>query len=263
MDNKIGFIGAGKMVAHIVNGLLKQQEMRERIVVIGRNKEKLEQFNIGKNVEISTDFESLMSCRIIVVGVSTHAAIPIFEKLGEIIEDNKAIFLSIAGGVTIDDIELMLPGKKVVRCMPNITVSSNEGVMVMSSNDQIAAVEQHFMDNIFGNMGVVEWVDETLMKYVPSLTGSSPAYAFLMIEAMGDKAVSVGFNRKQAYRLAAQAMVGAGKLLLESDEHPGVLKDQITTSGGSTIQGVMKLEQEGFRDSIMQAMQTVNDANKK
>ncbi|WP_411843190.1 pyrroline-5-carboxylate reductase [Salinicoccus sp. HZC-1] len=263
MDYKIGFIGSGKMVTHIVNGFLDQPGMKERIVVVGRDREKLERFNIGKEVEISTDFKRLTPCSIIVVGVSAQAAIPMFRKLNEIKTDMDTIFMSIAAGVSIEDIASVLPDKKVVRCMPNIAVSSSEGVMVMAANNRIGLEEQHSISDAFGGMGTVEWIDEDLMKYVPALTGSSPAYAFLMIEAMADKAVSVGFSRKQAYRLAAQALVGAGKLVLDADTHPGVLKDQITTSGGSTIQGVMKLEQEGFRGSVMQAMQAVNDANEK
>lgn len=263
MDYKIGFIGAGKMVAHIVNGLLNQPGMKERIVVVGRSMDKLEQFNIGKDIEISTDFERLLSCNVIVGGVSTQATVRVFRKLNETMKNKETIFMSIAAGVSLNDIESVFPERKVVRCMPNIAVSSNAGVMVMSANSQTDLGDQRYIDDIFESMGVVEWVDEDLMKYVPALTGSSPSYAFLMIEAMADKAVSVGFDRKQAYRLAAQALAGAGKMLLDTGEHPAVLKDQITTSGGSTIQGVMKLEQEGFRNSVMQAMQSVNDANEK
>lgn len=263
MDYKIGFIGAGKMVTHIVNGLLNQPGMRERIVVVGRSMDKLKQFNLGKNVEVSTDYESLVHCKVIVGGVSTSSTVQVFKKLGGTVKNKETIFMSIAAGVSINDIELVLSDRKVVRCMPNIAVSSNAGIMVMTANSSVGTADRRYIGDIFENMSVVEWVDENLMKYAPALTGSSPTYAFIMIEAMADKAVSVGFSRKQAYRLAAQALVGAGKMLLDTDEHPGVLKDQITTSGGSTIQGVMKLEQEGFRDSVMQAMQAVNDANEK
>lgn len=263
MDNKIGFIGAGKMVTHIINGLLNKSCIREKIVIVGRSMDRLEQFKSDKKVEISTDYESLNQCKVIVVGVSTESTMEVFKKLNETMTNKETIFVSIAAGVSTNDIKSVLPERKVIRCMPNIAVSSSSGVMVMSYNSRVDNTDQRYISDIFGSMSVVEWVDESLMKYVPALTGSSPTYAFIMIEAMADKAVSVGFSRKQAYRLAAQSLVGAGKMLLETDEHPGVLKDQATTSGGSTIQGVMKLEQEGFRSSVMQAMQAVNDANEK
>ncbi len=263
MGYKIGFIGAGKMVSHIVDGFLKDAGMQQNIVVTGRNKEKLEHFNSKRKIEISTDYASLRQCRVIVVGVSSPAVLDVLKKLDNVNMDEETIFMSIAAGVSVADMESVLPGKKMVRCMPNIAVSSNEGVMAMSPGSHIGIGEQRYLNDTFSKIGVVEWMDENLMKYVPALTGSSPAYAFLMMEAMADKAVSVGFDRKQSYRLAAQSLAGAGKLLLETGDHPGVLKDQITTAGGSTIQGVMKLEQEGFRDSIMQAMQAVNEANEK
>ncbi|GAB3067891.1 pyrroline-5-carboxylate reductase [Salinicoccus sesuvii] len=262
MEYKLGFIGAGKMVNHIVSGLLKDHEMQEKILVTGRSLDKLEKFRADKQVEVSTDYNKLADCDIIINGVSSNQILSVF---GEIKNHGKkdALYISIAAGVTIEEMETILGDRKIIRSMPNIAVSVQEGVMVMSANKRLIEADRQFTESVFGKIGTVAWVDESLMKYTPSLTGSSPTYGFLMIEAMADQAVSVGFSREQAYKLAAQAVIGAGKLVLETGTHPGVLKDQITTSGGSTIQGVMELENQGFRNSVIKAMKAVNEANKK
>ncbi|CAM2917465.1 pyrroline-5-carboxylate reductase [Salinicoccus roseus] len=262
MSYRIGFIGAGKMVNHIVKGLLKSPEMKDDIIVTGRNQQKLDKFNEGKGIEVSTDYSLLSECDIIVNGVSSDQTLHVFNEVRAYTRED-AIHISIAAGVSIDEMETILPQHKIVRNMPNIAVSVQEGVMVMAANAHISDEDKETLDEIFNRIAAVAWVEEPLMKYAPSLTGSSPTYTFLMIEAMADKAVSAGFPRQQAYMLAAQAVVGAGKLVLETESHPAVLKDQITTSGGSTIQGVMELENNGFRKSVIQAMEAINNANKK
>lgn len=262
MEHRLGFIGAGKMVNHIVSGLLKDPDIQDNILVTGRSLDKLEKFRADKQVEVSTDYSRLDDCDIIINGVSSDQILGVFSEVKNHIKKD-ALLISIAAGVTISEMETVLPDRKIVRSMPNIAVSVQEGVMIMSANMHVTEIDQQSVEDIFGRIGTVAWVEESLMKYTPSLTGSSPTYGFLMIEAMADQAVSVGFPRQQAYMLAAQAIIGAGKLVLETKTHPGVLKDQITTSGGSTIQGVMELENQGFRNSVIQAMKVINDANGK
>ncbi|TVT28141.1 pyrroline-5-carboxylate reductase [Salinicoccus cyprini] len=262
MKYKLGFIGAGKMVNHIVKGLLKDSEMQQNILVTGRNLNKLEKFSADKGVEVSTDYSRLSECDIIINGVSSDQVLDVFSEVKEHTRKD-SVHISIAAGVTISEMETILPDRKIIRNMPNIAVSVQEGVMIMSANEHLLETDRQLTDDIFSRVGTVAWVEESLMKYTPALTGSSPTYGFLMIEAMADQAVSVGFPRQQAYKLAAQAIIGAGRLVLETEAHPGVLKDQITTSGGSTIQGVMELENQGFRNSIIQAMKAINNANGK
>ncbi|GAA3730816.1 pyrroline-5-carboxylate reductase [Salinicoccus jeotgali] len=262
MNKKIGFIGAGKMVDHIVRGLLIYPEMKDSIIVVGRNLKKLELFNKGKGIEIDTDYSRLHACDIIINGVSSSQVLDSFKQIQHYTKAD-ALYVSIAADVSLEELGTTLPGYKVVRNMPNIAVSSQEGVMIMTGNKHVTEEERSILTELFSTIALVEWVDESLIKYAPSLTGSSPAYVFMMIEAMADKAVSVGFPRNQAYRLAAQAIRGAGKMVIDTELHPGMLKDQITTSGGSTIQGVMKLESLGFRNSIIQSMEEINKANSK
>jgi pyrroline-5-carboxylate reductase len=110
-------------------------------------------------------------------------------------------------------------------------------------------------------LGVVKWIDESLMPIMPAIAASSPTFVYMMIEAMADNAVAAGLDRAAAYQLASQMVIGAGKMMLESGEHPAVLKDQVTSPGGSTIQGVMKLEEKGFRDAISKAMDEITKYN--
>lgn len=139
--------------------------------------------------------------------------------------------------------------------MPNTPALVGAGMTLVSWDDQVSGEEKKVIMKLLGFSGKVEELDESLMTEVTALTGSSPAYVFILIEAMADAAVRSGIQRSQAYRLAAQAVLGSAKMVLDTGKHPGELKDMVCSPAGTTIEAVAALEREGFRNAVMKAME--------
>jgi pyrroline-5-carboxylate reductase len=165
------------------------------------------------------------------------------------------IIISIAVGVSFSDIkEILGKDTKVVRTQPSTPAFVGESDSTLCPDELITNDELQNVVAIFKSFGKAEIISEALMDVVPAIASSAPAYTMILIEAMADGGVLHGFPRDQAYRLSAQAVLGAAKLVLESGEHPGKLKDQICTPGGTTIEAVRTLEEKGFRDAVISAV---------
>lgn len=143
---------------------------------------------------------------------------------------------------------------KIVRTMPNTPALVGEGITGVCKNELVTEEELSYICKIFSGFGKAEVLSEKLMDVVVSVSGSSPAYVFLFIEAMADAAVADGMPRAQAYKFAAQAVYGSAKMVLETGKHPGELKDMVCSPGGTTIEAVRVLEEKGFRSSVIEAM---------
>jgi pyrroline-5-carboxylate reductase len=151
----------------------------------------------------------------------------------------------------------------VVRAMPNTPSLVGEGMTAICHNQQVDQEDLEKLLLLFNNFGKAEVLAEELMDAVPAISGSSPAYVYMFIEALADGGVKQGIPRKQAYRLAAQAVLGAAKMVLETERHPGELKDDVCTPGGATIEAVAALEQGKFRSAILTAMDYCTDKTKR
>ena len=205
--------------------------------------------------------ESLKDYDAVMLGIVPNALAEMAVQLRHYLTEDH-IILSIAGGVSIQDIDdLFDHHQKIIRMMPNTPVAVNSGIVAMSCNDYVSQEEMDRVTQMMTQLGVVKWIDESLMPIMPAIAAASPTFVYMMIEAMADNAVAAGLDRAAAYQLASQMVIGAGKMMLESGEHPAVLKDQVTSPGGSTIQGVMKLEEKGFRDAISKAMDEITKYN--
>lgn len=143
--------------------------------------------------------------------------------------------------------------------MPNTPSLVGEGMSVLSYGDNVEKDEKKLAQEIFACVGKVEVLDENIITEVTALNGSSPAYVYILIEAMAEAAVKDGIQRSTAYKMAAQSVLGSAKMVLETGLHPGVLKDQVCSPGGTTIAAVCKLEEQGFRNSIIKAMEACNN----
>ncbi|HHX12874.1 MAG TPA: pyrroline-5-carboxylate reductase [Clostridiales bacterium] len=182
----------------------------------------------------------------------------IFPIILEEIRDNitkNHIVISIAVGITIDSIKKSLGQDiRVVRAMPNTPAQVNEGMTGISySEDDFSEEERKILGQFFSSFGKYEVFDEKSMNAVGCASGSSPAYAYMFIEALADSVVSLGISRDKAYSMVAQTLLGSAKMVLESGEHPAKLKDSVCSPGGTTITGVKALEEHGFRNAIMKA----------
>jgi len=165
------------------------------------------------------------------------------------------LYISIAAGITIDYIKSFFSQNvRVIRAMPNTPALIGEGVTVVSYKHPATQQDESLACGIFEKVGMVQRMNEEYLDSIVALSGSSPAYVYIMIEAMADAAVSGGIDRNVAYKLAAQAVAGSAKMVLQTGLHPAVLKDNVCSPGGTTIKAVEMLEEKGFRSALISAM---------
>jgi len=255
---KIGFIGLGNMATAIIGGILKKG-MAQPGDIIGSDKmaEACEKAKNTYGITIGRGNADVASA----ADILFLAVKPIF--FPEVLEEIKAalsketVIVSIAAGKSIDFIENGLGSSevKIVRCMPNTPALVGEGCTGVCANKNVEKEELEQVLALIRSFGVAEAVPESLMDVVVGVSGSSPAYVFMFIEAMADQAVAAGMPRKQAYQFAAQAVLGSAKMVLETGMHPGELKDMVCSPGGTTIQAVKVLEEKGMRAAVMDAME--------
>lgn len=182
-----------------------------------------------------------------------HLFPEIISQIKSCIRPNTLI-ISIAAGQTIAAIESAFHKNiKLIRAMPNTPALVGEGMSALCANQNVSQEELNEAITIFNSFGKCEVVPENIMDTVIGVSGSSPAYVYLFIEAMADAAVADGMSRAQAYKFSAQAVLGAAKMVLNTDSHPGALKDAVCSPGGTTIEAVAVLEQQGFRNAVISA----------
>lgn len=256
MDVKLGFVGTGNMGSAVIKSIVKSNFLpADKISMFDVDKNKLEQLKSETGVDyIETASELAEWADIIVLAVKPNILKTVLEGLKPKIDADKVI-VSFAVGIPISFYEDILgTDKKIIRTMPNTPAMVGEGMTLISQNKNVTELELAIVKNMFDCTGRSEYLSEKLMNEVTALTGSSPAYVFMFIEAMADAAVLSGIPRDMSYRLAAQAVLGSAKMVLETGLHPGILKDQVCSPGGTTIEAVAALEKNGFRYAVMDAM---------
>jgi len=193
---------------------------------------------------------------ILVLSIKPHIVEAVVSELGDALA-GKAV-LSIALGWRYDELERMLPASaRWQSIMPNTPMEVGEGVCIFEARGCFSEEEHHFVTSLFRAIGMVEVYPTPLMKAAGTLTGCGPAFTYVYIEALADAAVYHGVPRADAYRLAAQTVLGAAKMVLETGLHPGQLKDNVCSPGGSTIRGIAALEERGFRSTVIDAIRTI------
>ena len=261
---KLGFIGTGNMASAIMSGVIKNniflanEIIGSDLLALGREKVK-EQFGI--NVTDSNKEVASLS-EVIVLSVKPQFYADVIAEIKDVIKEEQVI-ITIAPGKTLAWLEEQF-GKpvKIIRTMPNTPAMVGAGMTAAVANPYLKEEEIAYIKTILESFGKVEFVPERLMDVVVSTSGSSPAYVYMMIEAMADAAVSGGMPRPQAYQFAAQAVLGSAKMVLETGMHPGALKDMVCSPGGTTIEAVRTLEALGFRSSIIEAMKVCEEKSK-
>jgi len=260
---KIGFIGGGNMAFAIAGGVLASELCTEKELFISDPcVEALEKFKkLGISAEPSN--ENALQGDFVILAVKPFILPTVLSELKQSYADRikDKVFISIAAGVEIAAIKEALGfDAKVVRVMPNTPAMALCGMSAIAM-EHLPATREEFDGavKIFKAVGETEILPESLLNSVIAVSGSSPAYVFMMIEAMADAAVRDGIARGAAYRLAAQSVMGAAKLMLDTKKHPGELKDMVCSPRGTTIEAVKRLEECGFRSAIMSAMQACTD----
>lgn len=262
---KIGFIGCGNMASAMIGGILKKGIYEKEEIIVSnlteagsrRSQEKLGVVTTLDNKEV------VRSTKTVVLAVKPQFYEEVLKEVqGELTPDH--LIVGIAPGKTLAWLEEK-SGKqlKVVRMMPNTPALVGEGMTGFCANERVTEEELTEIRTITESFGRAEMVPERMMDTVGAVSGSSPAYVFMFIEAMADAAVAQGMSRKQAYSFASQAVLGSAKMVLETGMHPGELKDMVCSPAGTTIEGVRALEKAGMRSAIYEALQACADKSKK
>lgn len=262
---KIGFIGLGNMARAMIGGMLQKEIVqKEDIVGSAKSKETLEMIHNTYGIETRTrNVEVAKETDVLILAVKPQFFQTVIEEIREEVSADTLV-VSIAAGKTLAWIgQAFCKELKLVRCMPNTPALVGAGCTGVCVNAHVSQEEADFCLRLMESFGKASLVPESLMDAVGAVSGSSPAYVFMFIEAMSDAAVAAGMPRVQAYEFAAQAVYGAAKLVLESGKHPGELKDMVCSPGGTTIQGVRVLEERGMRGAVMDALGAAVEQSRK
>lgn len=253
--SRLGFIGGGKAAQVLAKGFLSAGVIKpDEIFASAPSERDLQQFQLmGCNV--TNDNKMVMKeSNLIFLAIKAKVFPEVLKEISPVLTRNHLV-ASIAAGVTLDFMQRSLPGRsRSVRLMLNTPVQFREGVTAVTFGKFATDEDYALMHQLMTSVGYCFDVDEELMDVMTALTGGGPAYVYLAIEALADGAVRVGLNRQEAMKLAAKTAAGAAKMVLESGQHPGELKDAVCSAGGSTIAGIQALEESGFRGSLIKAV---------
>lgn len=253
---KLGFIGCGNMASAMIGGIIKNQVVASSdIIASDANANALSKAKETLGIQVtSNNTEVASSVDVLVLSVKPQFYETVITEIAQYVSKS-TIIITIAAGQSLMKVESLFERTlKIVRTMPNTPALVSEGITAVCANEQITEEDLAIVMKLLNSFGRAEVVRENLMDAVVAVSGSSPAYVFIMIEAMADAAVAEGMPRDKAYTFAAQAILGSAKMVLETKKHPGELKDMVCSPAGTTIDAVRVLEKTGFRSSIMEAM---------
>ncbi len=266
MENRnIGFIGAGKMGSALIKGIIKAGIVKhDNIGASDVYEPFLRDLQTKMGIMVSTDNVVIaQKSDILILAVKPNTLESVLVDLRDHITSDKLV-ISIAAGVSLFTYEhALLNGTRIIRVMPNIAATVLEAASGIALGKNATPEDLKITLEIFSAVGTAVQVPESLMDAVTGLSGSGPAFIFPVIEAMADGAVLEGMDRKSAQILAAQTVLGAAKMVLETGMHPGELKDMVTSPGGTTIQGILALEEAGIRAAFMSAVIRASERSKK
>ncbi|MDF7637875.1 pyrroline-5-carboxylate reductase [Lactobacillus sp. ESL0791] len=248
---KIGFIGTGKIGTSIIKGLLQAQIASKDIYVLNSGHESAKMTAQKYNLTFVNNYADFNGCAVVIVAVGGPATTKILLALGQ---KYQGIMLSTGGGDLTEINQKTSASVHFAQIVPNTPVQVGEGITAISfiPNEKPEVIKQ--VKTIFSKMGDVYVVPEEMLGIYGTIAGCTPAYVDLMIEALSDAAVQNGVKRAESYQIIEQMLLGTAELALTNKKLPEELKDEVTTPGGSTIRGVTKLEEAGFRNALIQAV---------
>ncbi|MGN0733578.1 MAG: pyrroline-5-carboxylate reductase [Emergencia sp.] len=255
----IGFIGFGNMASAIAQGFLKSGEVKgSQIFACARDYEKLCARTDGLGISpCESATEVVNNSDIIFVAVKPYQVESVLAPLRESLEDK--IIISVAVNVTCSDYERIIPGTAHISTLPNTPVSVCQGIFICEETHTLNEDQKSLVSSLLSLISMVKWVSPEYLGIAGTISGCGPALTSMFIEALADAAVKHGLPRQLSYELAGQMVAGTGALLVESGEHPAVMKDQVCSPGGTTIRGVASLEKSGFRGAVIKAIDKIQD----
>ena len=264
MSLKLGFIGCGNMGKAMLSGVLESGKcVKADVLVSAKTEATREKIKSQFDIKVTADNKEVAEfADVLFLAVKPQYYAEVIDQIKDVVRDD-TIVISIAPGKSLEWFDQAF-GKqlKVIRTMPNTPAMVKEGMMGMCPNELVTDEETELVKDICDGFSETEIITENLMDVVTAVSGSSPAYVFMFIEAMADAAVAGGMPRQQAYKFAAQAVLGSAKMVLETGKHPGELKDMVCSPAGTTIQAVRVLEEKGMRSAVIEAMMKCLDISR-
>jgi pyrroline-5-carboxylate reductase len=264
-DLKIGFLGAGRMATALAQGFLQGDLVKPKNLIASDTIESARDAfakETGGNATAS-NLEVLKAAKVVLAAIKPSVVVDVLGEVRAAFTD-KHLLISIAAGVPLARLESALGGNaRVIRVMPNAPALVGAGASAYALGKNATKDDGYQARRLLSAVGAAFEVKEGLLDAVTGLSGSGPAYAFLMIEALSDGGVAVGLPRDIATKLAAQALLGSAKMVLEAGLHPGALKDMVTSPGGTTIEGLYELEKSGVRAALISAVRAATEKSRK
>ena len=259
---KIGFIGGGNMATSLIKGLIASGHESQQIWVSDTNQATLTQHAEQLQVNVSADNDAVVTeVDVVVLAVKPQILREVAQSIASLVQQRKVLVVSIAAGISQASLSRWLGGDvAIVRCMPNTPALVLTGATALHANDKVTSQQQDLAENILRAVGLSLWVnDEAQLDAVTAVSGSGPAYYFLMMEAMEKAALELGLDEHSARLLIQQTALGAAKIALESSESPTILRERVTSPGGTTQKAIETFQQNGFEALVGKALHAARD----
>ncbi len=251
----VGFIGTGNMGGALARAAAKSG-VADTLLLANRSPEKARRLAQELGGAAVSNREAARRAQVLFLGVKPHLLQGMLEGIRDVLEarEDRVLIVSMAAGKDLVTLQEWLGERPILRIMPNIPASVGGGVTLYAANSLATDEDKRLLEELLAESGMVVELEESLIAAACGITGCGPAFAAMFVEALADGAVACGLPRKKALQYASQMLLGTAKLLLETEEHPGSLKDRVCSPGGSTIQGVRTLEERAFRAAVTDAV---------
>lgn len=256
MQKKIGFIGCGNLAYALISGMMTSGDFNPALIKASNpGNKRLERMRSEFRINVTHDNRKVVEFSdIIIMTIKPKKYYEVIQEIKDLVTERHLI-ITVAAGVSTEYVEAAF-GKpvRVIRTMPNIPAAVHEAMTGLTTNLHATQEDMNRVQELFNTVGLTEIVEESMMDVVTAISGSSPAIVYMFIEALADGAVLKGLNRDQSYKMISQAVLGAAKMVRDLGTHPGQLKDNVTSAGGTSIEAIYSLEKSGFRGIIMEAI---------
>ncbi len=257
---KIGVIGCGNMGEALIKGMIEKSKVESTQIVVNDINKERQNYIVEKYNTAGSDIKKVVSfSEMVFLVVKPKDLEKTLEPVKDLFNENQ-ILISVLAGVRIQKLKNLVKNPNIVRIMPNTPALIGEGVIGVSFEKEIEKKEE--IVNLLKALGEVFEVKEELLDVITGLSGSGPAYVFTFIDALAQGGVKMGLSYQDALKIATQTVLGSAKLLKETEEHPAVMRDKVTSPAGTTIYGLHELEKRNFKDAVISAVEKATERSK-
>ena len=263
---KLGFIGCGNMATAIIDGIINKNIIKsDDIYVIDTNKKALSKAKEKSSINVCESYSDIiMLSDAVILAVKPNVLSNVLQTINIALDENDTLLISIAAGKTIDFIRNSLShNNRIIRVMPNINAMVCASMSAYTANASVTDEDKMLCESIFGGIGEIIYLEEKFFPVFGVIGGCAPAYAYMFIDSLARAAVKNGMNKNTALKVAAQTVLGSAEMILNTKYHPWELIDKVCSPGGTTIEGVTSLQNDGFETAITNAVDKAIEKDKK